>query len=357
MNMAETAPAFLEILPVIEDYLKTAKAAGKPMRVHLWDMDHFSSEPAKIIADPGLNALAKKFGSPLYILEDLNSADYNAVLPIYINGDTARVRDIMSRDPRNKAVLEIFEYARTDNADNTQNKTRIYYPDRRLEDLSKILSNLPIDQQNIIKKYDSLAKQEIDTRMSNGSFTGSQQENMIDIPEAIKAKLTPEEIKLFDEAMTSMINQLNDPKGNKGIAERTNKIFDPKHDVQITMYGALHYEEKSDLNESMPGLSIGLLNSKNIKENAETYITAKGASSKDFPDYVYYMDQRRLVKLDTDAAKAEFLGMDLKQFKAWELSTQIPDQIKLPVKNSPIASAAQPIFLATTTVPTSHRSA
>ena len=39
--------------------------------------------------------------------------------------------------------------------------------------------------------------------------------------------------------------------------------------------------------------------------------------------------------MDNDAAKAEFLGMDLKQFRAWELSTQIPEQIKLPSMDIP----------------------
>ncbi len=336
--MPETqTSAYPEILPVIEQYLKTAKESGQPMRIHFWDMDHYSAEPAKVIADPGLNALAKKFGSPLYILENVNSDLANIDVNNYINGNTYHIKDLNRHNPRNKAILDIYEQARQDKANNSETKTQVYYPEARKEDIIEAISYLPANQKLIMEKFIDYANQEISTRMSNRTYTNSQKEMMDDIPEAARAKLSPTENAILDDAFNTMRERGLDALGNEKIAQNTNRVFDPKRDVQIMMYGALHYERESDLNEAMPGLSIGLLAAKDIKENAERYINKKG--STDFPNYVYYTDEHRLVKMDNDAAKAEFLGMDDKQFQAWKLSHEIkPPEIKLPSRE-----AAQPI--------------
>lgn len=100
--------------------------------------------------------------------------------------------------------------------------------------------------------------------------------------------------------------------------------------MQITIYGAAHFDKKQDLNERMLGLTIAVVDDKREwAKNAMLNNNGKHIHNQ-FPDYAYYPSEDRFVKLDNDAAKAEFLGIDEKQFKAWELSIKVRSENELP---------------------------
>mgnify|MGYP006955968039 CR=1 FL=1 len=115
------------------------------------------------------------------------------------------------------------------------------------------------------------------------------------------------------------------------IAANVAKVFKPDRDVQITVYGAAHFSKKLDLNERMEGLNIAIADSKNLKDIRKAYLdTQCNIINNELPEYVYYVDKHKLVKMDNDVAKAEFLGLDEKQFKEWAIR-QNPNGL---IKNS-----------------------
>jgi hypothetical protein len=83
--------------------------------------------------------------------------------------------------------------------------------------------------------------------------------------------------------------------------------------VVISIYGAAHYNKPNDLNEKLPGVSVAI--QKGPGEMRGEYLG--GSSADDVPEYAYYIDSKRLVKIDNDAARAEFMGLSSQEFTTY----------------------------------------
>ena len=154
--MIETNPQFPEILPVIEQYLKDCKKEGKPMRIHFWDTNHQLDAAKQITADSSLHNLAKKYGSPLYVIEIVGGDDFTKLVPGYLAGDkhaTKRIiEDYNFKSNKGKSVLKIVDYAKNDP------NTRVLFPDHREAEVKAFVNSMPADEQVLYKKFDTLIK-------------------------------------------------------------------------------------------------------------------------------------------------------------------------------------------------------
>ncbi len=78
--------------------------------------------------------------------------------------------------------------------------------------------------------------------------------------------------------------------------------------VSVSIYGFDHYSSRTSLAFSSPGVSVAVL-----KHPGEEL--GFGGGGGILPNYVYYEDTRRMVKLDSDKARAEFIGKTLEGYR------------------------------------------
>ncbi|MEK6747132.1 MAG: hypothetical protein AABY33_08905 [Pseudomonadota bacterium] len=346
-SILTTKPEFPEILSVIKEYLEKQKAVGEPARIHFLDTNHYTSTSMKVIADKSLHELVKQYGNPVYVLESINGAEASKLVQDYISGDKkALTPDSGVTDNKalkNASLIEIANYASQDQ------KTRILFPDTRVDDLERILTNAPKDQREAFEKFSQNFGTEVDRVFA--SRRGMDRNNPIHIEEAQIV------------ALNIMLRSFNEQERNSFLAVRgkiaqalkgddllDTSAIDEKissrvlenirdHDVQLTIYGAAHFDKKNDLNDRMPGLSIAIVDKD--KTLAKVLMSDEFGRHvhNQFPDYAYYADQHKITKLDNDKAKAEYLGMDEKQFKAWELSIKVREEIINKLPSSPVETS------------------
>lgn len=342
---AENKPKFPEILPLVEEYLKDCKETGKPMRINLWDTNHMSNEPSQVLADENLHRLAQKYGSPFYVIEAVPAKPANQMVEKYLYGTKEQSAEIQKRldsykttGTKEATIKQILGYAKNDLENGVKNSTHLIFPDPRGEDSSEILKTLSPEEQAVAKKYQTLLMEEVKKNLvKDGENSQNQIINVI-APKVYTA-LTKEEKTAF-ASMQKKLQPVVMGNDNLDTSEIDKKITiniesaKKGNDVQIILYGAAHFSKKMDLDEWMQGLSIAIADS--TKNDVVKNLFKDTEFSKvhhDLPEYVYYTDKHKLVKMDSDAAKAEFLGITPEQLKIWKLVNEVRDELpKFPVE-------------------------
>ncbi|MEZ5690797.1 MAG: hypothetical protein R3D71_03935 [Rickettsiales bacterium] len=335
------SPQFPAILPVIEDYLEKQKAAGEPMRIHFWDTNHHIADPAQVAADKSLHDLIKQYGSPLYVIEAADKSVQDRIISDAMTKqkETGKSIELSIKPeyaknlPRKVAMIKMADYKLYDSFEQSDNPTDVLYPDSREKELG---SKLSTEEINLLERYNKFLQSEL----KNKGLTESI-ENIINNAEEINSNfaktLSKKEHETFSQASKKYYNtvygdeQLNTSVVDERISENINKVFDPKKHVQVTLYGLLHFSKELDLNERMPGLSIAIARSDKLEVVRESFLTKPFSKiHNQFPDYVYYTDQDRMVKMNNDKAKAEFLGISESDFKIHQIKQQMEKDLDLP---------------------------
>ena len=337
----EQQPQFPEILPIIEKYLEDCKATGKPMRIHLLDTNHNINEPSQVLADKSLYELTKKYGSPFYVIEAVTATDLTKTVQNYVAGDKTAQKTIdefyQYKTPKEQNILKIIQYAKQNS------QTHIIFPDQREAEGLAMIKTLPPNEQAVYQKFQDKLKTEGDKALKSGNSDNLQKTMMTEVIPKVMASFSYEEKLLLiksaqklkaitignDQFDTSII----DEKISNIVEQAFNKYTPSQHinDVQITFYGALHFTKDYDLDERMQGLSIAIADRSKLDQIRQSFLSEKTMDiHNDFPEYVYYPKEHRIIKLDNDVAKAEFLGIEVEQFKALELSKNLNGIIKLP---------------------------
>ncbi len=203
--------------------------------------------------------------------------------------------------------------------------TDIALPDPREKELEKQLTKQELDLLNKEKKLLLEMANELKKNLGKSEFNiqtfmqTAQDKHSKFFSESEKGILqnAKEKSKIIllggDSADTSEID--------KKITDNINTVFNPQKNIQLTMYGAAHFTKENDLNERMDGLSIAIANSeKNMPVQLIFTSTETRNTHYQFPDYVYYANEKRLVKMDNEAAKADFLGLTEEQFNAYKVA-------------------------------------
>jgi hypothetical protein len=300
-------PDYSPIHRVVADYVKSG---GK--RVHFWDHNHGSPIPREVFGDPKLlDAVRAAGGKPAYILEDASKNanklldEYRTTTPEVRNDIVQAIKEgaasYSPQDPERRANsdINILENARTQNIP-------LYSPDIRGNMNVKFTSS----EEAMFQK---VAKPTIFSTLNDCLPVTGQ--TLFD-----NSIMNQKELDIIKSA-GKKFNQLTYANGTLKTGELDKKIADnilkhagrkdaPANEIQLVMYGGAHYEKPKDINENAPGLSIAVIpDAKAIEFNKNSF-SGKTLAGISLPDYAWYGQTNTLVKLDNDAAKAQFLGVD-----------------------------------------------
>lgn len=346
-----TEPEFPEILPVIEEYLK---AGGK--HINFWDTNHYDFKPKKVFVDQHIHERIRQFGSPLYVMEEYKYPKETCELfKAYIKGDKEEHNQVQKiidgilqegATPMNRAAITLFRYA--DDEKNSKRPTNVIFPDSRGSELDEMKNKMPKEEVRAFEKYMALS----DDRLGKISDYGRRVDGdlIASIRTQVISGFDPAERPHLDKALKKLMpiliaNESKDTSAiDKKISENISKDFDPEKHIQIMLYGATHFSKSNDLNK-LGDLNIAIADSTNLSHIRKNYLENPGVHN-DFPEYAYYTDKHKIIKLDNDKAKAEYLGMDEKQFKAWELSIKLREKAinKLTVSSVESAPTVPPTY-------------
>lgn len=344
-------PQFPEILPVIKEYLEKQKAAGEPMRIHLWDTNHSIDLPKRVVSDESLHKLIKEYGSPLYIIEDFAAKAAQKKADTFVQENHSKPSYILQREngfANNMGyndIIQIYKHVADDYRSDNKNKTRVIFPDPRQEIIHKEFTE---EELRLMRKYNNVGNSYSQINSTENPIIRTAKKIVHNIKYKIVDSISLQEAlsvrRLSDKyhGITMGGENLDQTLIDKEIERRVNTIFDPKRDVQVTFYGLLHFTKENDLSEGMLGLSIAVVDSNDMKEVRGIYKNFSKTHHQ-FPDYAYYADQNRMVKMDNDKAKAEFLGISEKEFKVWEIRRKLNNTTELPYTNE-IATEPQPLL-------------
>ncbi len=285
--------------------------ASGTRRIHLWDANHNNPEPREIFADAELLAMASKYGRPLYISEALSAGnmveryqngtvdDRRAIHDYFFGMAANRVTDDQKQMAWAAANIDILTLGQKDMAD-------IYGPDPRID---KPFPKLTDTEQEVAKKFAARMKED-------GGIDFLTEENLTLFVRSLSRKERNAFIrfeKKFAEfaAPGSQSGILDTSQTDAEISRRieaygaqsTNASTDR---VQIMLYGAGHYTKPHDLDDTMPGVSIMVMDSPGGLEKLNKMGLLK---IDDKPEFVWYANENRLVKLDNPAAIQEMLGV------------------------------------------------
>lgn len=313
MSDAASPSQFPEIAALIERELAKMKAAGKPLRVNIWDENHHSAIPHLVVSDPEINRIAKKFGNPLYAVEAINAKAMQEEYSQYSFGSDAH-RAEAHKTPPFAGLDRLFAISRSDMLDKTQHPTRILFPDQREAPMKKIVDAMPAADRKIYDQFEKITTE----------YAADRPQLMAETANFIKSLSPEQRDNLFGHlkqllAAVAGTDQLDTSAIDQDTSAVVKGEFNPENDVLLTIYGVFHYTKPHDLDEINSGLSILVTNEDGLKDLRYQMLGAESRDiHKDLPEYVYYADQKRLVHLDSDGKKAELLGLSGHQFEAWK---------------------------------------
>ena len=182
------------------------------------------------------------------------------------------------------------------------------------------------EEQAILQKFNEAVTEEVKKWSASGGTTNGHEQIMNAIVPKILESFSVDEKQFFITAQKKLQNvafgndSLDTSAIDKKISANVAKVFDHKNDVQLTLYGAAHFSKQHDLDERMQGLNIAIADSTKLNTIRDLFLNDQvNQVHTDLPEYVYYTDKRKMVKLDNDAAKAEFLGLNEQQFRSWSV--------------------------------------
>lgn len=317
---AAATPNFGAIHRVVDAYL----AAGGPRRIHFWDMDHSSPAPRQVYSDPALLATVRQHGPAAYIVEN-GSPQANKEYERYRFGnDTQRAR--IARD---EAGIAAFYQPLDETA-----RARFLAARMRVLDASRSTPAVPVyspDTRGDLQLGLNGRERTLLVHHLQGGFV-AKGECLAGYEETYARYMHGREQGMLQRA-TSAFTRLASPAGSLESGALDANIADnirahaaragaPAGEVQLIIYGGAHYLKANDLNEQLPGLSIAVVDEKRPQHLMPL------SQVHSLPDFAWYHrangGEGRLVALNTDAARAAFLGMSEQQYAAFALSRTLP---------------------------------
>jgi hypothetical protein len=136
----------IDMAPIVEA-LRTELQAGKRV-IHLWDGGHELAAPRQILASPELFDLAKQYGHPVYVVEEVNPENTAEQYKTFTKDDLNFQRTSNDGTYRMQSVAAIAERVQRGEAD-------IYYPDARrpLNNLTDVESSAYAQINSILSQY------------------------------------------------------------------------------------------------------------------------------------------------------------------------------------------------------------
>ena len=289
------------LFEAIDRELAKRKAEGKPLRVNIWDGVHQSPIPRSVTVHSGLRNVVRKYGQPAYVIETVRDAErLEGWFEQHRLGTPSERREAEAElKGRNRLMDGLLRASKKGAA--------VIFPDPRSDEFDAA-GFTPAE----IKMWARLSK-EIDARgLECASVT---QERFV-------ASLSPAERAIADsfaEKYTALA-KLGDERVDRVVAENVNQALPDNgragKTIPIMLYGAGHFGKKLDLNEHLPGVDVAIYRSPSASAALRQ---AAPHLANDLPQMVWYSDQKRLVKLDNDKAKMEYLGFKtVDQLRLWE---------------------------------------
>ena len=298
------------IFSVLADELQQRADSGQPLRINIWDGNHTSPVPRQVFADPRLFEIAKGYGTPVYIAEAVDSESMNPKVQEYINGtdeDRSSIQELFSKvgkaynaDPEQAALYaetmtQLYEHGR--------NGALIFYPDPRGDNLPGFTEQ----ERGMLKRMlQGLSK--LPTIECAGTFQSRFVESLSPDEQGHFYSMVE---KFLEFAVDADKEGLDTTDIDAEIKDRVDAKF-PDHGMEgkfvlMTMYGFGHFTKASDLDEHFDGISLAVMD----QPGAASIMHEDGTGlHTDLPDYVWYSNGQRLVKLDSQDKQREFLGGD-----------------------------------------------
>lgn len=304
---------YSELFKAIDAELADRKAHGRPLRINIWDANHQSPTPRDIATHPDLRAVATHYGKPAYVIE---AAD----IAVELNKGFDRHRRARPADREALANGLRNNYGTSESRERLLEASaaglKVLYPDPRGEVMREV-------------KF-TPAEMAMEDRFRKG--IGSQgTECMGEFTERFLNSLSPAEKEVFTSMEQKVLyaatrGDEDSTKIDKKIAQKVKADLPDGGKagatVPITLYGVNHFSKERDLNEHLPGVDVAIYDNPNASGFA---VKTDPDKMRNLPQMVWYADAGRLVKLNNDAAKMEFLGLgSAQQLRQWEKGTLPP---------------------------------
>lgn len=255
-------------------------------RINIWDGNHGIAAPLELLASEQLYQLISPYGKPRYLFEDASPGANKAFEELRVMTPEARAAEIERKKAfRSPEPVKYQSYVRLLEMNGV--RADVYIPDPRGEAFEKA----------------NFTEQEL---------AYWQQSLQLSEP-VIRAFLDEQECRdynSFQKKVVAVATDTGKDLDTTGIDRKIKQNVDAyaaahhTHGVQVMLYGALHFMKGEDLDEHLPGVSVL------VTDRPGGVIQGAYANKlfTDIPDYVWYDDQKRLVKLNTPEAIAELKG-------------------------------------------------
>lgn len=250
--------------------------------IYIWDGNHSAHQQRQLAYSPELAELVQPYGRPTYIIES----------PSYDTIDRLRALGRMEPDARNAAIAEM----RLDAEGSPRAQSFLLLVDRTFEHGARVISPDPRADLLNDDEHALLAALQGNGHIPAGDFSfmlaylyqegTAEQRRTI---ESLRDKLTSMDLDAIDAQINATVGRRLDASD--------------RPEVVITLYGAGHFVKSQDLDERAAGVSIAVVDGPGGLR--DVYNTT---AMQDLPDYAYYIESGRVVRLDTPETQMEFTG-------------------------------------------------
>lgn len=297
----EQRPEYQPIFDALAEQLADRAAKGLPLNINIWDGNHGSHIPLEIFADPRLAEIVRPYGTLVRIHEEVASEAANRLTERYRAASPSEREALVKKIP---SKYRAGYHELLDQAVQADGAVNLYYPDPRGEKLEEVFG-MPGSgtYPDLLREHGNVGAQctNITTERYMNSLSPQEQEHATEFLEALA------EIAL-DEGTQGVDTTNIDAE----IKRRVDARFGAQSDaVLITKYGLAHFSKETDLDEHFPGISLAVLDT----PGAVKMIYRDTGLHNDLPDMVFYRQTNKLVKLNTDEARADFLGVTVDSYR------------------------------------------
>lgn len=260
----------------------------KGQNILFQDGNHFSAEVReaftsgqKILKGDGNHAILLE--GPMEnngIADHLNTLDHNEAL--------AAISSITPYHTENPELHQRYIEAQLGIYNLDDDTTDIIYADRRYENHTAL--------DALYKALEVINKHHIEIKLDD-PYLDARTKKIIEC--------LPQEDRDALKGLEEFGEFLADNRHNYQISETFNDLSSNAH-TKSGLYGTGHFLRENDLDENLNAVNIAL-----VEKPGNFMIKMLMESDKqltDFPDYVFYTSENRVVKLDTPEARAEYLG-------------------------------------------------
>lgn len=293
-------PAYIdELASLISGYIDEGTE-----NIYFWDANHLSLENLQVVSNPKIISALQSTGKPVMaILENIEAQAANAGVQWFLQQPVgqrdaiianveAQLEAMMPNDPVGRArSVEPYKLI--------QQGFQVYYPDGRdTSPINEFVQNNP----RVVELSQSMAEQlqgasevckPVFAQYAAQTFNEEDQQLMAELAVKFVEIATGGTKDEFD--LTLIDNKINE-KINEVLAEGT---------IVLNRYGFNHYPKQADLDENRLGKSFAFVE---VPGSTGNGYKQRPQLWNDTPDYVVYLADDRIVKLDGPEALAEFLG-------------------------------------------------